>query len=519
MPMNDQMPSLASLLPIMGREAWRRRVALAVTFAVIALAALVLGVMWKKKYESASTILVQETNIIQPLMEGRAVPTGVGDRAAIAREVVFGRKVMNEVLQLGGWLADNPSAIEQERRIEEIKNATRIASPRENLIRISYTDSDPERAFKVASSMAELFINESLDAKERESREAYNFVDSQVQEYHTKLTDAEAKLMDYRNKNPDARPGTETDVNARISELRRQTDTASMEIMELRSRESALVSQLSGESDVSAVQTRESQYRLQLVELQSQLDRLLLNYTDQHPDVVRVRHQMADLQEAIRLEQTAAERRRALGSPMAPTDENAQFNPLYQELKSRLAETRRNIAAIESRYNASSTMLTAELDRSRRIANSENVLAELTRDYEVNRDIYQDLLRRRENARVSMNLDAEKRGLSFRIQEPALLPVQPIGLRFAHFGMAGIGLGLVFPLGLLFLLAQFDPRIRSADRLEQIAGVPVLASVPTYTTSRDRLRARFRTMLTVLIVLGVVAAYALLFWLRLAKAI
>ncbi|ANB17151.1 XrtA system polysaccharide chain length determinant [Dokdonella koreensis] len=517
--MNDQLPTLASLLPIMSREAWRRRVVLAITFAVIALAALVLGVIWKKKYESATTILVQETNIIQPLMEGRAVPTGVGDRAAIAREVVFGRKVMTEVLTLGGWLSDSPGPIEQERRIEDIKNATRIASPRENLIRISYTDSDPERAFKVAGSMADLFIKESLEAKERESREAYKFVDSQVQEYHAKLTDAESKLMDYRNKNPDARPGTETDVNARISELRRQTDTAQMEIMELRSREAALVSQLSGESDVSAVQTRESQYRLQLVELQANLDRLLLSYTDQHPDVIRVRHQMADLQEGIRQEQAAAERRRALGGAVAATDENAQFNPLYQELKSRLAETRRNIAAIDSRHNASSTMLTAELDRSRRIANSENVLAELTRDYEVNRDIYQDLLRRRENARVSMNLDAERRGLSFRIQEPALLPVQPIGLRFAHFGAAGIGLGLLLPLGLLFLLAQFDPRIRSAERLEQIAGVPVLASVPAYTTSRDRLRDRFRTTLMVLIVLGVAAAYALLFWLRMAKTL
>ena len=52
-------------------------------------------------------------------------------------------------------------------------------------------------------------------------------------------------------------------------------------------------------------------------------------------------------------------------------------------------------------------MLNSELDRSRRIAASESALAELTRDYEVNRDIYQDLLKRRENARVSMNLDEE----------------------------------------------------------------------------------------------------------------
>ena len=55
------------------------------------------------------------------------------------------------------------------------------------------------------------------------------------------------------------------------------------------------------------------------------------------------------------------------------------------------------------------SMLNEELHRSGRIADSESALAELTRDYEVNRDIYQDLLRRRENARVSMELDREKR--------------------------------------------------------------------------------------------------------------
>ena len=57
-----------------------------------------------------------------------------------------------------------------------------------------------------------------------------------------------------------------------------------------------MVSQLSGESEVTAVQTREGQYRARLVELQEQLDKLLLQYTDQHPDVIRVRHQISDLQ-------------------------------------------------------------------------------------------------------------------------------------------------------------------------------------------------------------------------------
>ena len=160
-------------------------------------------------------------------------------------------------------------------------------------------------------------------------------------------------------------------------------------------------------------------------------------------------------------------------------------------------------------------MLRDELDRSRRIAASEGALAELTRDYEVNRDIYQDLLRRRENARVSMVLDQEQRGLTFRIQDPAILPLRPSGLRLMHFAGAGVGLALAIPFGLLFALIRFDPRIRSARQLERATGISVLATVPMYATARERLRDRARIALALLLVLGVLVAYGLTYWIRL----
>src|SRR5690606_21256826 len=104
-------------------------------------------------------------------------------------------------------------------------------------------------------------------------------------------------------------------------------------------------------------------------------------------------------------------------------------NPLYQQLRSDQARVRSDMAALRARISESEQLLENELERGRRVADSEAALAELTRDYEVNRDIYQDLLRRRENARVSMSLDAEQRGLTFRVQESAALPLQPTGLR------------------------------------------------------------------------------------------
>jgi len=506
-----------TIVPMAAEEFKRRPVMIFGLFAGIALLALALGIVLPKKYTSSTTILVEEGNIIAPLMEGRAVPTGVANRAGIAKEVAFSRKVMNEILKTGGWMASHPSPVQQEKLIEEITRRTRITTPRENLIQIDYTDSDAKRAFDVTRRLADLVISESLANKSEESRQAYEFIDSQVSQYHNKLTEAEANLEHYRSVNPDARPGIDTDVNSRIGELRRQVETSRMDLLDLRSQEQALRSQLSGEAEVTQVQTRAGSIRARLGELTSERERLLLSFTEQHPDVIRVQHQMADLQQELQQEESRKEQR--MTSTPGALNGDSQFNPLYGELRSKLAEASRKSSATQARVSTAEGLLGQELARSSRIAASESTLAELTRDYEVNRDLYQDLLKRRENARVSMNLDAERRGLSFRVQEPAAMPLRPSGLRLMHVASAGLVAAMLLPLGFLFGLVKLDPRARSSWQIERDAGLPVLGSVPVYRTAKVRAHAARRSALCALLFLAVPVAYGLVLALKLVHAL
>jgi len=509
--------STLSLLPLAGEEFRRHKLTMIGLFTIIALGALALGLFLPKQYTSSTTILVEEGNIIGPLMEGRAVPTGIANRASITKEVAFSRKIMQEILEVGGWMQGNPDALAQDRLIERITGRTNISNPRENLIEISYTDSNPERAYEVTRRFGDLVIQESLATKERESREAYEFIDSQVSAYHLKLTEAESKLEAYRRANPDARPGIETDVNARIGELRRQVETSRMDLLDLRSQEHALQAQLTGESEISAVQTRAGQLRTRMAELQAERDRLLLNFTEQHPDVVRVRHQLADLDEELRREDSRRETRLA-ESPTA-LDGAAAMNPLYAELRSKLAEARRRSAATAARVGNGQALLSEELARSSRIASSESTLSELTRDYEVNRDLYQDLLKRRENARVSMNLDAEHRGLSFRIQEPAALPLRHSGIRLLYTSSFGLLIAVTVPLLVLFGKLRMDPRVRSPVDLERKTGLPVLGSVPPMLTGPRRMRAMRGNVIGALMILAVLGTYGLALALKVANAL
>ena len=92
----------------------------------------------------------------------------------------------------------------------------------------------------------------------------------------------------------------------------------------------------------------------------------------------------------------------------------------------------------------------------------------------------------------------------------AVMPDKPSGL-----AIAALVLGIALPLGFVFGVTRYDPRIRSAMQLEQL-GIPVLAAVPLYTTRSDRNKERMRLAIILLLLAGVGAAYGLTYWIKLA---
>lgn len=457
-------------------EAFYYRKALVAGFLLINLLLLGLGLIWPKGFTSSTTILVEDKKIIQPLMQGAAVATEVADRGRLAREVIFGRKIMTQILDHAGWLRGNPSPTEQEKMIEKIVKRTTITSVGKDLIKIEYKDDDPQRAFRTTQKYAELFISESLGTKIDESRAAFEFIDKQTQEYHDKLLKAEEQLKEFRSANLDARPGTDADISTRLNALQQRIEQASQDLKEAEVKKISLEKQLSGEAEVATALSREGQYRSRIAELQSRLETLRLSYHDSYPDIVQLKHQIDDLNQAITEERQRRETAKASGKVII--DEGVVNNPMYQQLKQELSQTRVNIEMLTARIGEAKRQLQQELDRGRRVHGGEATLAELTRDYQVNRDIYQDLLRRRENARVSMNLDKEKQGLTIKVQEPATLPLSPSGLRFLHFVVGGLALGALLPLGLLYAKLQLDPRLRLGVLIADKHKVPLLTVVP-----------------------------------------
>jgi polysaccharide chain length determinant protein (PEP-CTERM system associated) len=509
------MPAL-ELLPLAYREFRRYLLPLVAIFAVIALFFLAWGVVNPPTYKSSATVLVQDNTPVTTALEGRAAAPNDAAKVMITREVLFGRRVMEDILEAGGWLEDDPSPLQKERMINGIIGRTdvvvtergqvRSTDPKLSLVKITYSDSDAKRAHAVAKRFSEALIEQVLDSKAKASESAYQFIDAQVAKYQQSLAEADRKLRAYRTANPDALPGMDTDAAARIGELRRAVDAATMDLADVGAQEGAVMSALSREGPVSTV-SRATQANMQIAGLQAELDRMRLSYTDQHPDVARLRAQIRDAQ---------AQARSGGGGATVLPGATAQLNPVHQQLRAQLAEVRRQGAAAASRVATAQALLREELEHSQEMLATQGEVASLTRAQDVNREMYEDLLARRENARVTMSLDSDGESLGFQIQEPASMPLQSTGLRLAHFAMAGIVLAIAVPLLLLSVLVRHDPRVRSPLQIEHAGGLPVLGTIPLYVSHHQVEERGRRSRLAVMLFAGVIATYVLVYVLRVA---
>jgi polysaccharide chain length determinant protein (PEP-CTERM system associated) len=483
-------------------------------FVLVNVAVLTAGFLWPKGYVASTNILVDERTIIQPLMAGAAVATDALDRSRNAREVIFGRRIMDVLLEFGGWSNGNPSVEERETIIDGIKKRIAISTVGKNIIKIEYRDVEPERAFRVTEKIAELFIQESIAAKAAESGAAFAFIDKQTQEYQEKLARTEQELKDMRLSTVDARPGSEGEMSTRLNDLYKRIDATQQELREAEIKGSSIDRQVSGEAESTAAISRESQYRARIVDLQSKLDTLRLTYRDSHPDIVQVKQQIQDLTDEISAERVRRDQAKSRSEP----DESVMNNPVYQQLRREQALNQNQVETLQGRISELQRQLQNEMSRGRRMHDSDARLAELTRDYQINRDIYQDLLRRRENARVSMNMDNDRQGLTFKIQEPATRPQSPVGPRLLHFVLAGLILGLGIPIGLVYVRLQLDPRVRTASAIHVAYKVPIMTAVPHLWSERELRGLRLELFLLTAIVIATTAGLAVLSAMRFIKA-
>lgn len=480
-------------------------------FAVITFVVVIVGFLWPKQYEASAIVFADDQNIIKPLLAGQAEVTRLTetDQLVSVQQRITSNSIMEQVLLEAKLVGNLDDKYALQPRIRGLIAGLKIEQAGRNRMKISFRDKDANKAYSVASAITNVFIRDSARSKREESGEAYTFIDNQVKTYKEQLQTAEDRLKDFKSANAG---GSEEAVSRRLSDIRTGIESLTLDLQIARARRDELRQQLSHESSSISQNYKADVYRNGLAQAQSKLDALRLSYQETYPDIVSLKQQIEDLRRAIA---------QAESEPSSASDRGGSANPVYQKMKGDLSETEVSVKTLELKLDSSKRMLESGLSNSKENAEYQAQLAELTRDYTVTKNIYEDLLGRKEKARMSVALDVQGQGLNYRIQEPAAYPNAPIGLRFVHFYLAAPVLGMLIPIGLLIGYIMLDPRVRFFERIQPILPptVQVVTVIPHMSTSMARRMARAEWSYLAIFAAVVLAAYVVVAVVRLSGVV
>lgn len=472
----DQLGVYIQLAKATTREVVLNKGKASIIWGFVTLGVLVAGLYAPKAYESSSTLYVNQQSIITPLLAGQAAVTKVQNHSRVVRETVKSPTMMREVAAQVGLLKGDESDVEVERVINELREAIEIKAIGPSYISINYSGASQDRAFHVVTSATDSFINHVNENKKRESRSAYEFIEKQVKSYKTQLVYAENALKEFKEQNTD---GSESSVRSRIQSYRDHIESIQLDIDERKVKIISLEKELKGEKRVLIRQQKTDVYRSRMAQLARQKENLLLTATESHPDVVDLDFQISALSKGIKSVSSGSEK-----SP----DSGKELNPVFGSLRQSLSAEKVELSSSKRRLAVTRDLLKKEEEKLSRVVAYGAEFSELNRDYGVTKHIYEDMLARKEKARLSMVLDIEEQGVNYSIQEPALFPQTPKGLRFLYFVIGSPFVGLLALAALMFAYVVVDPRIRIVEKLEEAFDIPIIATVPhVYTPLATRI--------------------------------
>lgn len=480
------------------RIAWRRKWLIAIPFALIASAATAYTYFLPNVYRSETLIMVVPQRVPESYVQS-TVTMRIEDRLQAISQQILSRPRLERIIDEFNLYPEQRKIALMEDVVARMRAEIDPQIVRGDAFRIAYVYGDPRTAMRVVERLATLFIDENLRDREVLAEGTNQFLEAQLEDARHRLIDQERKLADYRLKHADEMPdhldanlqaqhNTEMQLQALVNAMTIDQDrrrTLEREIAEL----SAPLA-----SDTNVAVTRPSADAApasaseQLAAERSNLAELQLRLTPEHPDVIRSKRLIAELEV-----KAAAESSNTAGRDVPVTSTPAERARLKRlnELRTDLESLNRVIARSEAQENRLRSSIERYQQRVQAVPLRETELAEITRDYNTISQLYQGLLQRHESSKISANLERRQQGEQFKVIEPAQLPERPYSPDRLRLNAMGAALGLAIGLALAALLEYFDTSMRSEDDVLIALALPVVALIPHVESIEDvRLRRR-----------------------------
>ena len=464
----------------------RRRLKVILIPALIApIAGFLISYAFSPKYTSQSLVLVEE----QKVPEGYVKPVVTEDitqRIATMQQQVLSRnrlQPMIEKLQLKGKSVDD--MIDDIRQnvsitpvVPDIAQAQRKRGQGTDVpgYFINYTASNPREAQAVCSELTSMMLEENLKAREQVAQGTTDFLARQVDEAKHNLDDLDSKLAVFKRQYMGQLPGDEDQNLKLLMGLNSQLDASTQALnraQQDRTYTQSLLSQQVAAWKSSQNETNPTSLEQQLTALQSQLISLEARYTEDHPDVIKAKADIAELKRRL------DEMNKAAASSTENTDKAGVAEPPeVRQLRLQIHQYDQTIAEASREQKRIKDQIGIYQGRVALSPAIEEQYKGLTRDYDTALKFYNDLLAKRSESEMQTDMERRQQGEQMRLLNPANLPDTPSFPVRWLFAAGGLGGGLALGMGLALWIELRDKAIRTEKDVEAVMDLPTLVSVP-----------------------------------------
>ncbi len=502
------------ILDILVRGKWLLVIPLCITLTI----GIAKTLTANKIYEASTLILIQPqrvpTNYVQSV-----VTDNVNQRISTMSQQILSRSNLERIINQFG-LYDNQKGMYLEDKIASMRKRIQIKLDRgrssSKTFSISYRGSNPDRVMRIANTLAAYYMDENLRVREAQAVGTSEFLDSELEKTRKNLEEREQRLAAYRTKYMGGLPD-ELDSNLKtLDRLQKQLSDKNMELREARNAKAMIETQISqsremlvqpfedpfASSDFEDYNTLvDSMNENNLKVAQAQYDNLLLQYTEKHPDVVKIKKTIDKLTAIVEAERKAFKQKQQEelekeklqeeenSAPISTDQSNMEFTAVQQG--SQLQNIKKLIETLKGDIKTIEEKMALYQQRVEDTPKRELELQSLKRDYANIQGVYHSLLDRKLEAELSVNMERKQKGEQFKILDHAQLPEKPISPNVKMLFLLSVASGLLFGGGVLSVkeIINFSV-IRRDDQIENRLGLNVLAVIPVLKSSKDIMRQR-----------------------------
>jgi len=447
------------------------------------------------RFQAVAMIYVDTDTMMAPLLNGLTVTTDPQQQVSVMLNTLLARPNLEQVVHLTNPRAASLSSAEMARQVETLQdNITIKPLATKNLFQLSYTDANPNKGLNVSQTLLSIFVDSNIGSKRHDLEGAQSFLDTKVNEYETLVRQAEQRRTAFKQSNLDVLSNSVTPDQARV-----QVEAAKQQWMGAQARLSSLRAQLAGipklvyidgpgslilnaNTGNSPTMGRSGSLFQRLAEAKQTLMGLRTKFTDDYPDVKAVQREIAQLQ--AELSATPAP-----GSQEASGNQSIP-NPVYVQTQSKLSDAMTEVALQQSRLNDAQATLDNAKKMSSRALEISAQFANLDRDYDLVHKTYQELLTRRESAKLSQSVNDEQSSINVRIVEPPKKAAFPSAPNRPLLNSLVILLGLAAGLATAIALSINAGRFFAKEQLAAEFDYPIIGVVGRLARADDALEAR-----------------------------